>query len=64
MGAKVRAPAARRLAREPIDVQVAAEHWSHVEREELGSRRARDSAGLCELKTRPGGAKRIGDTGS
>lgn len=39
-----------------VDVQATADHWSHVELEELGRRHARDSFDLHELQARLGGA--------
>lgn len=62
VGTKVRALADRGLARDLIDVQAAANRWSHVELEELGRRHARDSFDLSELQTRLGGADWIDDT--
>jgi predicted nucleotidyltransferase component of viral defense system len=46
VGTKVRALADRGLARDLVDVQAAADRWSHIELEELGRRHARDSFDL------------------
>lgn len=62
VGTKVRALADRGLARDLIDVQAAANRWSHAELEELGRRHARDSFDLSELQARLGGADWIDDT--
>ncbi|NGO73786.1 nucleotidyl transferase AbiEii/AbiGii toxin family protein [Streptomyces boncukensis] len=62
VGTKVRALADRGLARDLIDVQAAADRWSHIELEELGRRHARDSFDLSELQARLGGADWIDDT--
>ncbi|MEV4450060.1 nucleotidyl transferase AbiEii/AbiGii toxin family protein [Streptomyces mirabilis] len=62
VGTKVRALADRGLARDLVDVQAAADRWSHIELEELGRRHARDSFDLCELQARLGGADWIDDT--
>lgn len=62
MGTKVRALADRGLARDLIDVQAAANRWSHVALEELGRRHARGSFDLSELQARLGGADWIDDT--
>ncbi|ANS66739.1 hypothetical protein SLINC_4515 [Streptomyces lincolnensis] len=43
VGTKVRALADRGLTRDLVDVQAAADRWSHIELEELGRRHARDS---------------------
>ncbi|MFG3253843.1 nucleotidyl transferase AbiEii/AbiGii toxin family protein [Streptomyces sp. NPDC048172] len=61
VGTKVRALADRGLARDLIDVQAAADRWSHIELEELGRRHARDSFDLSELQARLGGADWIDD---
>ncbi|MEI7034323.1 nucleotidyl transferase AbiEii/AbiGii toxin family protein [Streptomyces pratensis] len=62
VGTKVRALFDRGLARDLIDVQAAANRWSHVELEELGRRHARDSFDLSELQARLGAADWIDDT--
>ncbi|MGW2288258.1 nucleotidyl transferase AbiEii/AbiGii toxin family protein [Streptomyces phaeochromogenes] len=62
VGTKVRALADRGLARDLVDVQAAADRWSHIELEELGRRHARDSFDLCELQARLVGADWIDDT--
>lgn len=62
VGTKVRALADRGLARDLIDVQAAANRWSHIELEELGRRHARDSFDLSELQARLGGSDWIDDT--
>ncbi len=62
VGTKVRALADRGLARDLIDVQAAANRWSHVQLEELGRRHARDSFDLSELQARLVGADWIDDT--
>jgi hypothetical protein len=62
VGTKVRALSDRGLARDLIDVQAAANHWSHIGLEELGRRHARDSFDLSELQARLGGADWIDDT--
>ncbi|ESU49461.1 hypothetical protein P376_2555 [Streptomyces sp. HCCB10043] len=62
VGTKVRALFDRGLARDLIDVQAAANRWSHIELEELGRRHARDSFDLSELQARLMGADWIDDT--
>ncbi|MFJ9893816.1 nucleotidyl transferase AbiEii/AbiGii toxin family protein [Streptomyces sp. NPDC091280] len=62
VGTKVRALADRGLARDLVDVQAAADRWSHIGLEELGRRHARDSFDLRELQARLGGADWIDDT--
>ncbi|MEV0274839.1 nucleotidyl transferase AbiEii/AbiGii toxin family protein [Streptomyces sp. NPDC050610] len=62
VGTKVRALAGRGLARDLIDVQAAADRWTHVELEELGRRHARDSFDLGELQARLVGSDWIDDT--
>lgn len=62
VGTKVRALADRGLARDLVDVQAAADRWSHIELEELGRRHARDSFDLRELQARLVGADWIDDT--
>ncbi|MEU1481795.1 nucleotidyl transferase AbiEii/AbiGii toxin family protein [Streptomyces sp. NPDC001668] len=62
VGTKVRALADRGLARDLVDVQAAADRWSHIDLEQLGRRHARDSFDLRELQARLGGADWIDDT--
>ncbi len=62
VGTKVRALFDRGLARDLIDVQAAANRWSHIDLEELGRRHARDSFDLSELQARLMGADWIDDT--